>query len=144
MVIGIAEILNKISRMKTTQEKIDALRQHDCLALRVMLQAAYDENVKFALPEGVPPYKPNQLVDQEHIFKKEAEKVRYFIEGFYPNLKQTKREIMFIEFLERLDPADAEMLCSVKDKNKIKGIMVKHISEALPGLLQDVREDVQD
>jgi hypothetical protein len=106
-----------------------------------MIQAAYDTNVKFALPEGVPPYKPNELVDQEHIFKREAEKVRYFIDGFYPNLKQTKREIMFIEFLERLDPADAEMLCSVKDKNKIKGIMVKHITEALPGLLQDAQED---
>jgi hypothetical protein len=127
--------------MKTTQEKIDALRENDCLALRIMLQAAYDANVKFALPEGVPPYKQNELVDQEHIFKREADKVRYFIDGFYPNLKQTKREIMFIEFLERLDPADAEMLCSVKDKNKIKGIMVKHITEALPGLLQDAQED---
>jgi hypothetical protein len=140
MVIGIAEILNKISRMKTTQEKIDALRQNDCLGLRIMLQAAYDENVRFALPEGVPPYKPNQLVDQEHIFKKEADKVRYFVEGFYPNLKQNKREIMFIEFLERLAPEDAEMLCSVKDKNKIKGISVKHINEALPGLLPDVQD----
>ena len=127
MVTGIAEILNKISRMKTTQEKIDALRKNDCLALRIMIQAAYDKNVNFALPEGVPPYKPNQLVDQEHIFKKEADKVRYFVDGFYPNLKQAKREIMFIEFLERLAPADAEMLCSVKDKNKIKGITLSLI-----------------
>ena len=140
MVTGIAEILNKISRTKRTQEKIDALRKNDCLALRIMIQAAYDKNVNSALPEGVPPYKPNQLVDQEHIFKKEADKVRYFVDGFYPNLKQAKREIMFIEFLERLAPADAEMLCSVKDKNKIKGITVQHISEALPGLLPDVQD----
>lgn len=140
MVIGIAEILNKISRMKKTQEKVDALRQNDSLALRIMLQAAYDPNVKFALPPGVPPYKPNDLNDQEHIFKKEADKVKYFIEGFYPNLKSTKREIMFIEFLERIAPEDAAMLCAAKDKTPIRGISMKHINEALPGLIPNVED----
>ena len=140
MVVGIAEILNKISKMKKTEEKIEALRQNDCMALRVMLQAAYDPNVKFALPPGTPPYKPNELVDQEHIFRREADFVRYFVEGFYPNLKQTKREMMFIEFLERIAPEDAEMLCHVKDKNKIAGIMIKHINAAMPDLIHDVED----
>lgn len=138
MVIGIAEILTKISKMKKTEEKINALRQNDSFALRVMLQSAYDPNVKFVLPPGAPPYKPNELVDQEHIFIKEANKVRYFVEGFYPNLKQTKREMMFVEFLERISPEDAKMLIAVKDKNKIKGISLKHINEALPGLIPNV------
>lgn len=138
MVIGIAEILNKISKMKKTQEKIDALRENDCIGIRIMLQAAYDPNVKFALPSGAPPYKPNDLVDQEHIFRKEADKVKYFVEGFYPNLKQAKREAMFVEFLERLAPEDAEMLCQAKDKRKIKGILLKHVNEAFPGLIPNV------
>jgi CHAD domain-containing protein len=140
MVIGIAEILNKISKMKTTQQKIDTLREHDCLALRIMLQAAYDRNVKFLLPEGTPPYKPNELVDQEHIFRKEADKIRYFVDGFYPDLKQSKRELMFIEFLERISAEDAAMLCQAKDKIRIKGILVKHINEALPGLITDEQD----
>ena len=140
MVIGIAEILNKISKMKKTEEKIEALKKNDCLALRVMLQAAYDPNVVFALPPGTPPYKPNDLVDQEHIFRREADFVRYFVEGFYPNLKQTKRELMFIEFLERIAPEDAEMLCKAKDKEKIPGIMMKHINAAMPDLIPNVED----
>ena len=138
MVIGIAEILNKISKMRTTKEKVDALKKNDCFALRVMLQAAYDPSVKFLLPEGSPPYKEIDLVDQEHIFRKEAKHVQYFVEGFHPNLKQAKREMMFVQFLERIDPEDAKMLCHVKDKKPIKGITRKHIDEAFPGMIRNV------
>ena len=137
MVIGIAEILEKIGKQKRTQEKIDMLRQNDCLALRVMLQAAYDPSVKFLLPEGAPPYKQNDLVDQEHIFRKEAKYIQYFVEGFHPNIAQNKREIMFLQFLERLDPKDAEMLINAKDKKPIKGITANHVKEALPGLINE-------
>jgi hypothetical protein len=46
-----------------------------------------------------------------------------------------KRETMFVEFLERVAPADAEMLASIKDKKPIKGITLQHVVEALPGLI---------
>jgi hypothetical protein len=135
MVIGMAEFLEKVGKLKRTQEKIDELRVNDTFALRVILQAAYDSNVKFALPEGEPPYKPNELVDQQHILHKDARLIQYFVQGFYPDLNQTKRESMFIEFLERLDPKDAKLLCQVKDKKPIKGITLQHVTEALPGLI---------
>lgn len=137
MVVGMAEFLEKVGKMKRTQEKVDALKANDTLALRVILQAAYDPNVKFLLPEGVPPYKKNDLVDQEHIFHKEATYIRYFVEGFHPDLKQAKREMMFVQFLERLAPADAELLCNAKDKKPIKGITIGHVKEALPGLIAE-------
>jgi hypothetical protein len=137
MVIGMAEFLEKVGKLKRTQEKIDELRVNDTFALRVILQAAYDSNVKFALPEGEPPYKPNELVDQQHILHKDARLIQYFVQGFYPDLNQTKRESMFIEFLERLDPKDAKLLCQVKDKKPIKGITLQHVTEALPGLISN-------
>ena len=65
-----AEFLEKVGKQKRTQDKIDMIRANDTFALRVILQAVYDPNVKFALPEGSPPYKPNELVDQHHIFHK--------------------------------------------------------------------------
>lgn len=130
-----AEFLERVGKLKRTQDKIDMLKANDTLALRVVLQAAYDPSVKFMLPEGVPPYKKNELVDQEHIFHKEATYVRYFVEGFYPNLPQNKREIMFVQFLERLAPADAELLCNIKDKKSIKGITTGHVKEAFPDLI---------
>jgi hypothetical protein len=137
MVVGMAEFLEKVGKLKRTQEKIDMLRANDTFALRVILQAAYDPSVKFLLPEGSPPYKPSVLVDQEHIFHKEARMIQYFVEGFHPNLAKNKREMMFVEFLEKLAPKDAEMLISAKEKKPFKGITLQHITEALPGLIKN-------
>lgn len=135
MVVGMAEFLTKVGKFKRTQEKIDMLKANDTFALRIILQAAYDPNVKFLLPAGSPPYKPNDLFDQEMVLHREASHIRYFVEGFHPNLSQNKREIMFVQFLERLAPADAELLINIKDKKPIKGITVGHVKDALPNLI---------
>lgn len=135
MQIGLAEFLEKVGKLKRTQEKIDAIKANDSLPLRIILQAGYDPSVKWALPEGTPPYKPNELVDQEHVLIKDCEKLRYFIVGFHDNLPPLKRESMFVEFLERVAPKDAEMLCLLKDKKPLKGITLQHVTEALPGLI---------
>ena len=135
MQIGIAEFLEKVGKLKKTQEKIDAIKYNDSLPLRIILQGCYDPKVVWALPPGIPPYKPNELVDQEHILLKDCEKLRYFIKGFHDNLAQLKRETMFVEFLERVCPADALMLATIKDKKPIKGITLQHVVEALPGLI---------
>lgn len=135
MVVGMAEFLERVGKLKRTQEKVDMLKANDTFALRTILQAAYDPSVKFLLPPGAPPYKKNELVDQENILHREASYIRYFVQGFYPELSNSKREMMFVQFLERLAPADAELLISVKDKKPIKGITIGHVKDALPGLI---------
>lgn len=138
MQVGLYEFLLKVSKLKKTQEKIDALRANDSLPLRVILQGAFDPKVEWLLPEGVPPYEPNSLVDQEHILIREIEKLRYYIKGFYDNLNQTKRETMFVELLERVAPDDAKLLCAIKDKKlPFLGITIQHVKEGLPGLIAD-------
>jgi hypothetical protein len=135
MVIGVAEFLENVSKLKTKAEKVEALRHNDSTVLRMVLQGAFDPNVKWLLPPGNPPYKPNELTDQEHMFIREHRKIPYFIEGFYPNLKQIKREAMFIEMLESISPKDAAMLCAVKDKKlPFKGINADIVTEAFPDL----------
>jgi hypothetical protein len=135
MQIGIAEFLEKVGKMKKTQEKIEALRFNDSLPLRIILQGAYDPGVVWLLPPGAPPYKPNDLFDQENVLIRDCQKLRYFIKGFHDELAQLKRETMFVEFLERCAPADAAMLSEIKDKKPIKGITLQHVVEALPGLI---------
>ena len=136
MQVGLYEFLFKVSKMKKTQEKIDALKANDSMPLRIILQGAFDPNVIWELPEGEPPYKPNDLVDQEHVLVKECEKLRYYIRGFHDNLNQTKRETMFVELLERVAPDDAKLLCAIKDKKMpFPGITVQHVKEGLPGLI---------
>jgi hypothetical protein len=136
MVIGMSEFLQKVAKLKKTQEKIDAIRHNDSIQLRIILQGAFDPSVVWLLPPGDPPYKPNELVDQQHVLLKECEKLRYFIKGFYDNLNQTKRESMFLELLERVDPEDAKLLCAIKDKKMpFPGITLQHVKEGLPGLI---------
>ena len=137
-VLGMYEFLHRVSKLKKTQEKIDNIKANDTFALRVILQAAFDPKVKFLLPEGEPPYKPNDLVDQQHILHREADKIRYFVEGFNPNLNQAKREAMFVEFLERLDPLDAKLVLAIKEKKMpFPGITLQHVKEGLPGIFGD-------
>jgi len=138
MVIGMSEFLQKVAKLKKTQEKIDALKHNDSIQLRIILQGAFDPSVVWLLPPGEPPYKPNELVDQQHVLLKECEKLRYFIKGFHDNLNQTKRETMFVELLERVDPEDAKLLCAIKDKKMpFNGITLQHVKEGLPGLIAE-------
>ena len=136
MVKGIAEFLEEIGRFKKRNEKVFAIRNNDSKQLRIILQGIYDPDVKWALPPGAPPYTPNALVDQEHVLIKDVEKLKYFIEAFYPTLKQAKREAMFIEMLERVSPKDAHLLVHhLKEKKPLPGLPLDLIVEALPNMI---------
>jgi hypothetical protein len=138
MQVSVAEFLEKVGKLRKTQEKVNALKANDSYILRVVLQGAFDPTVKWLLPEGEPPYKPNDLQDQEHVLINEAKKILYFVEGFHDTLPSTKREQMFIELLERIDPKDAKLLCSIKEKKlPFNGITVQHVKEAFPGMIQN-------
>jgi hypothetical protein len=136
MVIGVAEFLEKVSKLKKKEDKVEALKMNDSYVLRTILQGAFDPRIVWAIPPGVPPYKVSQLVDQENVLIKDARKLVYFVEGRAHNLKPLKRETMFIEFLESLAPADAEMICAIKEKKlPWKGITVDIINEAFPNFI---------
>ena len=64
MKLSISEILELVSRAKDRTERIELLRKHDNGALRTVLKYALDPAIKFALPEGEPPYKPCSYVGQ--------------------------------------------------------------------------------
>ena len=138
MRIGVAEFLEKVSKLKNKQDKIGALKANDSYVLRTILQGTFDPRIKFLLPEGEPPYKPNDLVDQENVLIRDARKLAYFVEGLHPNLNQIKRELMFIEMLETVTPADAKMLCSMKEKKSPwKGLTADIVKEAFPGFIPE-------
>ena len=134
--VGIAEFFEHVSKLKKRTEKVEILKANDSYEIRTILQGAFDPRVKWALPEGTPPYNPTTLVDQENVLIHSLRKLIYFVEGGAPNLKQLKRESMFIELLETVAPADAKLLCAIKDKKMpYKGITVDIVREAFPDLL---------
>ena len=137
MKLGLAEILKKASQFYNKQYRINYLYKNDSHALRAVLKYAYDPKVKFLLPEGAPPYKPNDLPDLQSVLYSELRKLYLFIEGGNDNLSGRRREYLFIQFLENLDKEDADLIISVKDKKiPYKGITKKFVEELYPGLLE--------
>jgi hypothetical protein len=136
MKLGIAEILKKASTITDDVARIGYLRQNQSTTLHMILRGAYDPTIKWTLPEGNPPYKPNDLVDQHHRLFTEARKLYLFVEGGSPNLKQLRRETLFVELLETIDPEDAKLLLAIKDKTlPYPGVTLDIVNQAFPGLI---------
>jgi hypothetical protein len=136
MKLSVAEILKKASEITDENQRIDWLRKNNSVALESMLRGAYDPKIVWLLPEGAPPYKANDLVDQQHRLYAEARKLYLFIEGGNPNLKQLRREALFIELLETVDPDDAKLLLAVKEKHiPYPGVTKEVVAKAFPNIL---------
>lgn len=142
MKLGMSELLDKTSKIAEKQSQIDFLRKNFNQAFGLVLRYAFEENVKWVLPEGNPPYKPCPYPDQEGRMFQEARRLYLFIQGGNDNLKPVKREMMFIQLLESITPDDAVMLLRMKDgKLPHPSIPVELILEAYPGLILNPRKE---
>lgn len=134
--LGISEILQRAAATTEEDFRVAWLQQNDSPTLRAVLSGALDPNIKWLLPEGNPPYKPCDLVDQHHRLFTETRKLYLFVEGGNPGLNQVRREALFIELLESLDPADAKLMLAVKDKHiPYPGVTTEIVNRAFPGLI---------
>lgn len=136
------EILENVSKKKTKKEKIEELKRYSGAPLKTILGYALDPNVVWLLPPGEPPYTPlKENSDIDGRLDYEFRKLYYFVDGPTPeqkNLKQTRREQMFIEILESVDPKEAKLLLAIKEKTlPFKGITKAIVAEAFPNLAKD-------
>lgn len=134
---SIASMLKEVSEEKSRDGKIVALRNFDSPSMRLILKYTFDPKIEWLLPEGKPPYRPvHDDADVEGRLYYEARKLYLYVKGGNDNLQPKKREQLFIQTLESVDPDDAELLCSIKDKKiPYKGITKKLVQEAFPELL---------
>lgn len=138
MRLGIFQVLQQASTLKGTEDKINFLRANNSPALQMILKYAFDPAIVWDLPDGSPPYKPCPYPAQEMRLMAEARRLYLFIKGGNPNLTKLKRESLYIELLESIHPDDAVLLNAVKDKKiPYKGINVKLVKEAFPGLIAE-------
>lgn len=132
---SIYNILKECSEPRSVKERVEKLQQYGLPVVQQILKYAFDPKIKFLLPEGKPPFKPNTYVDQEGILFSEARKLYLFVEGGNNNLTKFKREMLFIQFLEGIDKNDAELICAVKDKRlPFKSINEQIVKQAFPNL----------
>lgn len=136
MKLGISEILKLVEKENTIDKRVEVLRKHDSTTLRTLLKYAFDKETKFDLPSGIPPYKKCDYPGQQGNLYGEMRRMYLFLEGGNPNLNKIRREFLFIQLLENLDPADADLMCHIKDKKlPYKGITVNTVKKAFPNLI---------
>ena len=138
MRLGIFQVLEHASQLKSTEDKINFLRTNGSPALHQILKYAFDPSIVWDLPKGAPPYTPCIYPAQEMRLFAEARRLYLFLKGGNPNLSKLKREALYIELLESIHPEDAKLLVDVKDKKiPYKGITAKLVKEAFPGLIEE-------
>ena len=130
-----SEILSKLSKLKTKNQKIAHLRKYNSDSLRQVIKSSFDPKVKWALPFGEVPYIQNDAPEgtEHNNLSYESRKLYHFIEGGNNQLTQNKRETMFVQMLEGLHPDEADILVAAKDKvlhQKYKGLSDNVVKEA--------------
>ena len=139
--LGMAEALTAARKTKNVTLKVEALqalpedtKQH----LHVIFMLAYNPKISWLLPPGIPPYKPlDPDTDSEGRLIDEIKNFGYFIamdgKPVQPNAQQMRREQLFVQILESVEPADAELLLQMKDR-EIKGVSKSVVVKAFPEL----------
>jgi len=131
---SVSEILKRCSEYKKKEERVEALRVNCNESCKIVLQYMFHPDVKFALPDGKPPFKYSQF-DEQNMLHSEARRLYLFLEGVNPDMKPLKRETLFLEILQSVTPDDADLLLAMKDKKSpYKGLTYDVAVAAFPEL----------
>lgn len=138
MAVALPTIFTEVAKAKTKEAKKEVLLRHEQNGvLKEILKYTFNPDIKFLLPPGNPPYKT--VVDESEnptYLYGLVRKLYLFVEGGNPNLKQARREYLFIELLESIHPLEAELLLQIKDKKiKCKGLTYNLVKETFPELI---------
>jgi hypothetical protein len=134
MKYGVAEILSMAENESDIKKRVAILQANDSTVLRDVVKLAFDKVIKWAIPEGTPPYKENAVPGCQPNLYSGWRRMYLFFPGGGGEMPQLKREAFFIQFLESLDPADAKLICAVKDKSMPYKIPKAQFEKAFPGI----------
>jgi hypothetical protein len=136
----VTEMLEVVAKAESRKEKLELLKQFNCLELRDILKGAFDDTIEFILPKGVPPINEDEKKNYDKTrLLSETKKFRYFVKGGPGDqVNRVRREKMFIDILYRVDSKEIPLICHMKDKTLdgvYKGVTKKLVQEAFPGLI---------
>lgn len=134
MIRSIAEVIKAAGAAKAKEDKIAILSDaanNRTPVLRNILILTYDKDFEILLPEERPPFNPAPKNFNHGALYREGRKLKYFVNGQGgEKLSNMKREQLFIELLESVNPDDADILCQMIERKPFKGITPKLINEA--------------
>ena len=130
-----SEILDKVHKAKTKDQKVRILRENNTAALRSIIKSSFDPKIQWVVPEGDVPFTENYApAGTEHTtLAMESKKLWHFIKGADSETPQWKKEQMFVQMCEGLHKSEAELLVNAKDKKLhqvYKGLSTNVVREA--------------
>lgn len=139
---SVYNILKEADAIKDEKARIEFLHANKTTALKTLLDYGFNRSLKFDLPEGIPPFKKFEQDNLEGRLLQEAKGLYRFLappRGL-PELKRNRKEKLFMDVLEAVDPDDAILLCHIKDKNipnLFKNINRRVVNKAWPNLIKE-------
>lgn len=135
----IPEVFEKFESLTKKEEKVKLLKENNHPALQDILRINFDADVVSVLPAGAPPYEKDDAPkghSSSSLFKLHRQ-FKYFFKGPFANQVQPiRREGIFLNILESIHPAEADVLVAAKDRKlKVKGLTKALVDEAFPGLI---------
>ncbi len=140
------EIFTQVNNAKDKPKKIAVLRKYEAEGLKNFLMCAFNPDIEWILPEGDVPYMPNDAPEgTEHtMLHQEAQNFFYYVKKLIPgttdqyvfgstDINDARREMMFIQMLEGLSAAEAELVLQAKNRTlnkKYKGLNANTVREA--------------
>ncbi len=131
------ELLARIDAIEDEGARADALRT----AARNermfdVLHYGLSPNIKFLVPAGDPPFKPNaDTVNSLPNMWNEVRRLYLYVEGG-KSLQDARRQTLFIQTLEFIHPKDAELVLAMKDRKwPYANISTEFVEKVFPGLL---------
>lgn len=130
------EVLENVAKKRYKEDKVKILQENDHWALRDILLGSFSDKIEWNIPDGDPPFTPNNPESPPSNLKKRNTEFKYFVKGG-PGDKMPgyKREQIFIGLIEAIHPEDAKLVIDMINKRKPAGISRPIIEEAFPGLL---------
>ena len=137
----VSEVYDMVEKQANDLDRLNLLRNEAYInkAVGHLLNYNFNSNIKFLLPEGIPPFKnegkPAGMEDTT--IEKEFRRFYIWLDP-NQNLTRMRREQLFIEMLSGLYIDEANLVCLVKDKKlqeKYPSITEKLVRETFPDLL---------
>ena len=127
-------IFKELSEQKTHLQKVKYLKENRNDMVDLLLELAFSKDIRITLPEGSPEYQKTGEVELYNatLLYANRRQIEMFINDNTAQIPELKREQLFIDLLENLDPAESQLLIEVKDKKL----------ESYPGITKKVIEKV--
>lgn len=138
MVLFPHEVFESLEQSKNKEERVAILRNGTSLALKLILQCAFDSSIIFDLPSGAPPYNPDRSpLGLQQTPLKQAIQILPRLTKNNTRIDNFRKEKLFIQLIENVYPKDALIILDAKDKklHKTYPLLTKSlVREAFPDL----------